>query len=119
MLEDIRRLLSANGALIIAVPNAGGLQARIFGPQWFHLDVPRHLYHFTRSVTTRIVEVFTTQDLRIYCWGGGFCGGLAGLPGCWPGVWPNDGANPVPDCMPGCPAPRLSFEGSQINSKSR
>jgi len=32
ILGDIRRLLSANGALTIAVPNAGGLQARIFCP---------------------------------------------------------------------------------------
>ncbi len=56
MLEDIRRLLSANGAQIIAVPNAGGLQARIFGPQWFHLDVPRHLCHFTRSSLANLLQ---------------------------------------------------------------
>jgi SAM-dependent methyltransferase len=55
-LEDIRRLLSANGVLIIAVPNAGGLQAGIFGSQWFHLDVPRHLYHFTRSSLVNLLQ---------------------------------------------------------------
>jgi len=55
-LEDIRRLLSANGVLIIAVPNAGGLQAGIFGSQWFHLDVPRHLYHFTRSALVNLLQ---------------------------------------------------------------
>ena len=34
------------GVLIVAVPDAGGLQARVFGRCWFHLDVPRHLFHF-------------------------------------------------------------------------
>jgi hypothetical protein len=34
------------------VPDAEGLQARVFGSSWFHLDVPRHLYHFgDRSLT--------------------------------------------------------------------
>ena len=39
-------LLAPQGRLIIAVPDAGGLQARLFGPRWFHADVPRHLFHF-------------------------------------------------------------------------
>jgi SAM-dependent methyltransferase len=47
-LREARSLLSPGGALIIAVPDAGGLQARVFGPKWLHFDVPRHLYHFTR-----------------------------------------------------------------------
>ena len=42
----IEKRLAPQGHLIIAVPNAGGLQARLFGPRWLHLDVPRHLYHF-------------------------------------------------------------------------
>jgi SAM-dependent methyltransferase len=45
MLKEIAGLLKAEGKLIIAVPDCGGLQARIFGPKWLHLDVPRHLYH--------------------------------------------------------------------------
>jgi SAM-dependent methyltransferase len=46
MLLDIARLLKPGGKLIVAVPDFGGLQARIFGPNWLHADVPRHLYHF-------------------------------------------------------------------------
>jgi len=55
-LKEIHGLLSSNGALIIAVPNAGGLQARAFGAKWFHLDVPRHLYHFTRSSLASVLQ---------------------------------------------------------------
>jgi SAM-dependent methyltransferase len=46
LLADLRGLLKPEGRLIIAVPNYGGFQARIFGAHWLHLDVPRHLYHF-------------------------------------------------------------------------
>jgi len=42
----ISGLLKPGGKLIVAVPDAGGLQATIFRHRWFHLDVPRHLHHF-------------------------------------------------------------------------
>jgi SAM-dependent methyltransferase len=46
-LHLIAKLLTPKGRLIIAVPNNGSLQAKLFGPRWLPLDVPRHLYHFT------------------------------------------------------------------------
>ena len=46
MLREIYELLEPGGKLVVAVPDCGGLQARVFGPKWLHLDVPRHLYHF-------------------------------------------------------------------------
>jgi SAM-dependent methyltransferase len=42
-------LLKPDGRLILAVPDWGGIQAKIFREAWFHLDVPRHLYHFSRN----------------------------------------------------------------------
>lgn len=45
-LKEIYELLAPDGKLLIAVPDAAGLQAKIFGKDWLHLDVPRHLYHF-------------------------------------------------------------------------
>jgi SAM-dependent methyltransferase len=47
-LEAVRRLLSPSGRLVVEVPNFGSWQARIGGPDWFHIDVPRHLLHFDR-----------------------------------------------------------------------
>lgn len=55
-LQEARSLLSPDGIVIIAVPDAGGLQARIFGPKWLHLDVPRHLYHFTRRSLDKLLR---------------------------------------------------------------
>jgi SAM-dependent methyltransferase len=40
-------LLAQGGKLIIGVPNFGSWQAAFGGPTWFHLDVPRHLHHFS------------------------------------------------------------------------
>ena len=54
-LGDIFRILRPGGLLVIEIPNAAGLQARWGGPGWFHLDVPRHLYHFSRSELTEIL----------------------------------------------------------------
>jgi SAM-dependent methyltransferase len=44
--QTIHRLLKPDGWLFVAVPDAGGWQARSFGQHWLHLDVPRHLYHY-------------------------------------------------------------------------
>lgn len=40
-------LLKPGGVLWIAVPNFGSWQARLFGRFWFHVDAPRHYFHFT------------------------------------------------------------------------
>ncbi|MBZ5525565.1 MAG: class I SAM-dependent methyltransferase [Acidobacteriia bacterium] len=56
VIASLRDLLSPSGALIIAVPDAGGWQARLFGAHWFHLDVPRHLYHFTRESLANLLR---------------------------------------------------------------
>ncbi len=46
-LRHAANLLVPGGVLIIAVPNAASLQARLFGDRWLALDLPRHLVHIT------------------------------------------------------------------------
>jgi 2-polyprenyl-3-methyl-5-hydroxy-6-metoxy-1,4-benzoquinol methylase len=46
VLDDVDYLLKDNGLIFIAVPNSSGWQAKLFGVNWLHLDVPRHLFHF-------------------------------------------------------------------------
>ena len=46
-LAELVEMLVPGGAFVAAVPDSRGLQARLFGRHWLHLDVPRHLYHFS------------------------------------------------------------------------
>jgi SAM-dependent methyltransferase len=54
-LREIHRILRPGGILVVAVPNAASWQARWAGPAWFHLDPPRHLFHFTASNLKRLL----------------------------------------------------------------
>ena len=54
-LIEIHRILKPGGRLIVAVPNYSSLQARWSGAAWFHLDLPRHLYHFPLTGLRRLL----------------------------------------------------------------
>lgn len=49
VIARIRRLVEDDGLILIAVPDFEGLQSKAFGSSWLHLDLPRHLYHFTAT----------------------------------------------------------------------
>ena len=59
-LARLRDVLKPDGRLVLAVPNYGGLQMRLFGRYSSALDPPRHLYQFER------------HTLRRYLYGAGF-----------------------------------------------
>lgn len=46
-LAAVRTTMLPGARLLITVPNFGSRQRRIFGSRWFHLDLPRHRYHYT------------------------------------------------------------------------
>jgi SAM-dependent methyltransferase len=53
--SEVARILRPGGVFLCAVPNFGSLEARFARDKWFHLDVPRHLNHFTVPVLTRLL----------------------------------------------------------------
>jgi len=55
-LRRIHRLLKDDGLLVVSVPNLSSLEFKLFGPWWFHLDPPRHLYHFGKRTLSRLLE---------------------------------------------------------------
>ncbi|MBX2921436.1 MAG: class I SAM-dependent methyltransferase [Chitinophagaceae bacterium] len=44
---QMKRLLTKDGVIFIAVPNYTCQDARVYGKYWAGYDVPRHLYHFS------------------------------------------------------------------------
>jgi SAM-dependent methyltransferase len=58
-------LLRPGGRLVVSVPNVESLQARIGGERWFHLDLPRHLFHFSPRSLTALVRRTGLRVARI------------------------------------------------------
>ena len=52
-LRDAAARLRPGGTLVLGLPNIGSWQARFAGRRWMHLDVPRHLCHFTPRAIER------------------------------------------------------------------
>ncbi len=48
-MNQLKKLLKKDGLLVIALPNLDSPDAIKYGPKWAGLDVPRHLYHFTKN----------------------------------------------------------------------
>lgn len=55
-LHQIKSLLLPNGHLIIAVPNPNSHDSKHYENHWAAYDVPRHLWHFTESTMTALMN---------------------------------------------------------------
>jgi hypothetical protein len=63
--------LLPKGALFVAVPNGASVQARVFGGQWFHLDLPRHLVHLSAPALIGRLRALGLTPARVSHWRGG------------------------------------------------
>lgn len=66
----IRERLRPGGAIIIMVPNAGGLQVRIFGGRWHQWEPSRHRWHLTRDVLAEMLARAGYRHIAIHASGG-------------------------------------------------
>lgn len=86
-LRHAAEVIVPGGTLVVAVPNATSVQARLFGDRWLALDLPRHLIHITpRALLGELEKLGFTIERVSYLRGGqvlfGWLHGLvAQLPG--------------------------------------
>ncbi len=66
VLREAFRLLVPGGKIIVACPNHESSPRRWFGSEWFGLDLPRHLIHFSPSTLRDALEVsgFCVESIR-------------------------------------------------------
>lgn len=68
ILSDLYRCLKPNGILKIEVPNIESFDAKNFGEFWRHLDIPRHLYHFSPNTLKELLKKhgFIIKELNTF-----------------------------------------------------
>ena len=60
--SELKRLLKPSGTIIIAVPNFKSYDANHYKEFWAAYDVPRHLWHFSK---TAIEKLFDKQNMNL------------------------------------------------------
>ncbi len=61
-IKELKRLLKPNGSILIAVPNFKSYDANYYKEFWAAYDVPRHLWHFSK---TAIKKLFAKEELEL------------------------------------------------------
>lgn len=61
-LSELKRLLKPTGTLVVAVPNFRSADAQTYGTFWAAFDVPRHLWHFSK---TAIAKLFAEKQMTV------------------------------------------------------
>lgn len=67
-LAEVRRILKPGGLLVVQSPNLHSLMASLTKGEWVWLSPPDHIYHFTPSSLSRLLESngFAVRKLRTW-----------------------------------------------------
>jgi len=58
-LKDITGLLAKDGVIILEIPNRNSIGFKVAKKFWFHLDTPRHLFHYNYQSLNRLLEKYS------------------------------------------------------------
>jgi len=99
-LMQLNKLLKPLGSLLVAVPNCDAYDAKKYGKFWAGYDLPRHLYHFTKSDVKLLMEKhgFTIVNILPMKFDAFYVsllsekyksGKMRWIPAIWNGFWSN------------------------------
>lgn len=57
VIRKIGKILKDDGLLVIEVPNIKSFSFKLFGKYFFHLDVPRHLFHWSHETLSDLLKL--------------------------------------------------------------
>ena len=63
-LKKLRNKLSSDGLMIIEVPDFNSIESKIFRKYFFHLDLPRHLYHFNKNSLEYLLKEINFKSIK-------------------------------------------------------
>lgn len=61
-IKQLKRILKKDGVIVVAVPNFKSYDAEYYGSFWAAYDVPRHLWHFSK---TAIEKLFNYENIKL------------------------------------------------------
>jgi len=64
-MKEIFRILKDDGILFIRVPNIESIQFRMTREYWLHLDVPRHLFFYSKKTLEKLLNKAKFETIKI------------------------------------------------------
>lgn len=64
-ISNLKRIIKPTGTIIIAVPNYKSFDAKYYKQFWAAFDVPRHLWHFSKTSIKKLVEVENMKLIKV------------------------------------------------------
>ena len=61
-ISELKRIIKPDGVIVVAVPNFNSYDAKHYGSHWAAYDVPRHLWHFSK---TAMQQLFGAQGMDV------------------------------------------------------
>jgi 2-polyprenyl-3-methyl-5-hydroxy-6-metoxy-1,4-benzoquinol methylase len=64
-LQKLRACAKEGAWLVLSVPNAGSLEFRLFGRNWYALQLPTHMHHFTPETISKTLSTAGWRVRRV------------------------------------------------------
>ena len=76
-LRLIYKKLKRGGQILIGTPNVSSIIPKLFGPYWYNLDAPRHLYLFSPKTLSILLKRCSYTDAKVrFASAGGWVGSM-------------------------------------------